>query len=128
MKPYQVALAGLAAGFALGAAAIEGLHAQAKPPAFYIAMNDVKDADGYINNFSKESSAYAKAQGGRFIVQGGKVTALAGEPPKTRVVVEQWESMDKLLAWFNSPKNQDLQKAAAQYATLHSFAVEGLPQ
>lgn len=128
MKTYQVALASLAAGFALGAAAIEGLHAQAQPHAFYIAMNEVKDANGYLGAFSKESSAYAKAQGGRFIVQGGKVTALAGEPPKTRVVIQEWENMDKLLAWFNSPKNQELQKIAAQYAILHSFAVEGLPQ
>jgi uncharacterized protein (DUF1330 family) len=127
MKTYQAVTLALIAGFGLGAGSIEGLRAQAKPPAYYIAMNEVKDANDYLSDFAKDSTVYAKSQGARFIVQGGKVTALAGEPPKTRVVIEQWQSMDNLMAWWNSPKNQDLQKTAAKYAAVHSFAVEGLP-
>lgn len=128
MKTYQVALLAMAAGFGLGAAAIEGLHAQAKPPAFYIAMNEVRDQANYIKEFSAKSSAFTKASGAHFIVQGGQVTALAGEAPKTRIVIQQWENMDKLLAWFHSPENTDFQKIAAKYATVHSFAVEGVSQ
>ena len=116
------------AGFGLGAAAIEGLHAQAKPPAFYIAMNDVTDQANYVKEFAAKSSAYAKSQGARFIVQGGAVTALAGDAPKARIVIQQWDNMDKLLAWFKSAENTDYQKTAAKYATVHSFAVEGLAQ
>jgi uncharacterized protein (DUF1330 family) len=128
MKTYQVAMLATVAGFGLGAAAIEGLHAQAKPPAFYIAMNDVTDPANYIKEFAAKSSAYAKSQGARFIVQGGTVTALAGDAPKARIVIQQWDNMDKLLAWFKSAENTDNQKIAAKYATVHSFAVEGLAQ
>jgi uncharacterized protein (DUF1330 family) len=128
MKPYQVATLALVTGFGLGAAAIEGLHAQSKPPAFYIAMNEVTDQPNYIKEFSSKTTPATKAAGGRFIVQGGQVTALIGDPPKGRIVIEQWDDMDKLLAWFHSPENTDLLKTAAKYATLHVFAVEGVPQ
>ena len=32
------------------------------------------------------------------------------------------------MAWFKSAENTDYQKIAAKYATVHSFAVEGLAQ
>jgi hypothetical protein len=44
---YTIAIA-MFAGAALGAAAIQTLHAQAKPPAFFIAENTVINQDGYI--------------------------------------------------------------------------------
>ena len=44
MKPnYKVAVAMLA-GVALGALAVQGLHAQAKPPVYYIAEIDVTNS------------------------------------------------------------------------------------
>jgi uncharacterized protein (DUF1330 family) len=128
MKTYQAVTLAMLAGFGLGAAVIQGLHAQAKPPGFYIAMNDVTDRDNYINEFSKKSTAISKAAGGHFLVQGGQATGLKGEAPKSRIVIIQFDSMDKLLAWFKSPENTDAQKIADKYATVHSFAVEGVAQ
>jgi uncharacterized protein (DUF1330 family) len=128
MKTWKIATLALIAGAGLGAGAIEALHAQAKPPAFYIAMNEVTDTNGYLNEFAKDASAYAKEQGGRFIVQGGKPVALAGEALKGRIVIEQWRDMDALTAWYNSPKNVELRKIAEKYATVHNFAVEGVAQ
>src|SRR6266566_3163008 len=40
---YQIALA-LAAGVALGAAAVQGLHAQAKPKAYIVTESELLDA------------------------------------------------------------------------------------
>jgi hypothetical protein len=42
---YTMALAMLA-GFGLGAIAVQGLHAQTKPPIYYVAEVDVTDIDG----------------------------------------------------------------------------------
>ena len=50
---YKVALA-LAAGFALGAGAIHGLHAAASPPAYVIGEIAVKDEDGYRKKTSSQ--------------------------------------------------------------------------
>jgi hypothetical protein len=47
---YSVALA-MAASFALGGLAVQGLHAQAKPPAYVVAEVTVKDQDGYTKEF-----------------------------------------------------------------------------
>jgi hypothetical protein len=49
---YKIALAALA-GIGLGAAAIEGLHAQAKPPAYVVvAVRSIKDADAFKTSLS----------------------------------------------------------------------------
>ena len=45
--PYTVALSMLA-GAALGATAIQGLHAHAKPRAFVVAEVDVTNQDGFV--------------------------------------------------------------------------------
>jgi hypothetical protein len=48
---YAVALS-LLAGTALGAAAVQGLHAQAKPPVYYVAEIDITDLDGWTKDYS----------------------------------------------------------------------------
>ena len=52
----------LAAGFALGAGAIQALHAQAKPPAYVVFEISVKDKDGYNNNFLKDELSVLGAE------------------------------------------------------------------
>jgi hypothetical protein len=47
---YTVALA-TAASFALGALAVQGLHAQAKPPGYVVVEVAVTDKDGYAKEF-----------------------------------------------------------------------------
>jgi uncharacterized protein (DUF1330 family) len=47
-----------------------------------------------------------------------------GEPPK-RIVIQQWESLDQLQKWFNSPEQTELRAIQAKYAKVRAFAVEG---
>jgi hypothetical protein len=67
---YKIALAALA-GIGLGAAAIEGLHAQAKPPAYVVvAVRSIKDADAFKTGVvDKATSAAFAAAGGRYLVR-----------------------------------------------------------
>jgi uncharacterized protein (DUF1330 family) len=128
---YTVALSMLA-GAALGAAAIQGLHAQAKPPVYVVAEIDVTNPDAYGKEYAPKAQAIIKAAGGRFLAIGGaaagaKVTAFDGEPPK-RVVVQAWDSMDKIQAWRANPEYIEARKIGEKYAKFRSFAVEGLPQ
>ena len=49
----------LLAGVALGGLAVQGLHAQAKPPVYYVSEIDVHDADAYAKEYApklKQSS------------------------------------------------------------------------
>jgi uncharacterized protein (DUF1330 family) len=122
---YAIALA-LLTGAGAGAAAVQALHAQAKPPVIYVAEIDVTDAAGYQRDFAPKSQAAVRASGAKFLVLGGKTTALRGDPPKSRIVIQQWESMEKLMDWYNSPAQKELIAIQDKYAKVRVFAVEGV--
>lgn len=128
MKPRSIAVLAIAAGFALGAAAVEGLHAQTKPPVYYIAEIDVSNVDGYVKEYAPLAQASIKASGGRFLAVGGKVTPIEGDPPKSRVAVQVWDSVEQIQAWRNSAKYKEARVIGEKYAKFRAFAVEGLAQ
>jgi hypothetical protein len=72
---FTVALSMLA-GAALGAVAVHSLHAQAKPPVYYISEIDVTNPDAYAKEYAPKAQAIIKAAGGRFLAIGG--TAATG--------------------------------------------------
>jgi uncharacterized protein (DUF1330 family) len=124
---FQLAL-GMAIGLALGAVASQDLHAQAKPPIYYIAEVDVTDLDGYVKEFAPKAATSAEAHGGRALAAGQKVTAIEGTPPKNRVVVMRWDSLEQLRAWRDSAQYKEDRKIGDKYAaSVRAFAVEGLP-
>jgi uncharacterized protein (DUF1330 family) len=123
---YTVALS-MIAGAALGGAVIQGLHAQAKPPAYVITHTEVIDQAAF-NEFSSKTPASMQAFGGKFLIRGGKVIASVGEAPK-RVIVVAFDSMDKAQAWRDSPSWKELLPLRAK-ATKPSleYIVEGVTQ
>lgn len=112
-------------GVGLGATGIEALHAQAKPPVYMIGNNDVSDPDGYMKQYLPLAQASLKAHGAVYIA-AGKGTAVDGEPPKGRVVIIRWDSMEQLLAWRHSPEYEAARKIGEKYAKYSVIAVEGV--
>ena len=131
MRTYCAVGLGMLAGFGLGAVAIQSIHAQAKAPVYLITEIDVKDAAKYGSEFAPRAQATVRTAGAKFVVLGGEagagakpITALDGTPPK-RITVQQWESMDKLKAWYDSADYQAALKIGKQYADFRRYAVEG---
>ena len=131
MKTRYTVVLSMIAGAAVGAMAIQGLHAQAKAPLYLITEIDVKDADKYGAEFAPKAQATIKAAGGKFIVIGGTagvgakpVTAMEGTPPK-RITVQAWESMDAMKKWYDGADYQAALKIGRQYADFRRYAVEG---
>src|ERR1700720_3754078 len=122
---YTVILAMLLS-FALGAAAVQVLHAQANPPAFFIAENTVTNQGGYAKEFLPPVTKSILDGGGKFIARGGKTVSYLGAPPAPRVIVIQFESLDKAQAWMNSSSNKAAQAIGDKYATFRGYAVEGV--
>src|SRR6266705_5407910 len=87
---YAVALA-VVIGFGLGAVTAQTLHAQAKPPIYYIAEIDVTNLDAYTKEYAPKAQALIKASGGRLLAAGQKVTSIEGQPAKPRVAVQVWD-------------------------------------
>ena len=127
MKTYYVVALSALAGIGFGAAAVQTLHAQAKPPVYAVANNEVRDQDGYMKNYLPQAQATIKEHGGVYIA-AGKGTGIDGEPPKGRVVILRWGSMEQLMAWRHSPEYEQARKIGEQYAKFNLIAVDGVPQ
>ena len=129
---YKIAVA-VTAGVAIGALAVQGLHAQAKPPVYFVAEIEVTNPDAYAKEYAPKAQAIIKAAGGRFLAIGGSaattgtVTAFDGDAPK-RVVVQVWDSMEKIRAWRANPEYVEIRKVGEKYAKFRSFAVDGLQE
>jgi uncharacterized protein (DUF1330 family) len=130
---YKLAMA-LVAGAAIGGAAIQGLHAQAKPPIYLVTEIDVSNAQAYGKDYAPKAQASIKAAGGKQIAIGGaggagagKVIEVEGAAPK-RVVIQIWDSVEKMQAWRNSADYKAARTVGDKYAKFRSYAVDGLPQ
>jgi len=122
----SIALA-MVAAFGIGAATIEGLHAQSKPPVFTIAEIDVSNVDAYTKEYAPKAQALIRAKGGKILVGSNNVVALEGQPAK-RLALHQWDSLEKAKGWHSSPEYKEIRKVGDKYAKFRILAAEGLPQ
>src|SRR4051812_1353639 len=109
MKNYYSAAAAMLVGIGVGALAVQGLHAQAKPPVYTVTEIDVTNADAYMKEYVPVVQGIIKKAGGKLIAASLKVTAFEGTAPK-RVAINQWESLEKAQAVYNSGEYKDAQK------------------
>jgi len=122
---FAVGLA-LLVGVGLGAVAVQGLHAQAKPAAYVIAEIDVVNQDGYTKEYLPAGSKALLAGGAKYLARGTRTAAIKGEPPK-RIVLLTFENFDKAQATFGSPAFAEAAAIGEQYAKFRIYAVEGVP-
>ena len=123
---YTVALAMLA-GVGLGGAAIQGLHAQAKPPSYVVVdISEVTDPDGYkvVAGGSPARTAAFKTFGAHYIARTQKITALDGTAPK-RFIVIAFPSAEKAQAWNNSATQKEVNAIRDKTTKSRSFIIEG---
>lgn len=118
----------MVAGIAIGAAAIQGIHAQAKPPVYVVIpilkINDAAVYKAGVTDKASATEAAAKGEGGHFIIRGQKITRLDGNPP-ARLVVIAFDSVEKAQAWENSAAVKEVTAARMKSTSSLSFIVEG---
>ncbi len=126
---YTVALSVLA-GAVLGAAAIQGLHAQAKPPAFVVAEIDVTNQEGFVKEFGPLAvkALGESGPGYKAIARGGKTVAIEGTPPKNRIVINTFANLDAALAAYNSDAYKKAREVGNKYGSFRIYATEGVAQ
>jgi len=128
MKTHCTVGLAILAGFGLGAVAIHGLHAQAKPPAIVVVdISDVTDPDGFkaITQRANANTEVTAQMGGRYIARTGKITALDGAAPK-RFIIIHFDSAEQAQAWHNSPDQKKVDEIRAKTTQSRSFLVEGM--
>ena len=114
----------LVAGVALGAAAVQGLHAQAKLKAYSVAETEQmgSTAPSYLPTVRKAIEA---AHGRALRTLNGRVVTIEGPPPPKNVGIVEWDSLDDAVAFYKSKAWTDLapERAKAQ-KTIRRYVVE----
>jgi uncharacterized protein (DUF1330 family) len=114
------------AGIVGGGAAVEALRAQAPPPAYVVAELDIANVAAFDKEYVPPAAKAITDGGGKYVVRGGEVAAFFGEPPKPRMAIMVFDSMDKAKAAFNSQAYREAKKIGDKYAKFRVYAVEGL--
>jgi uncharacterized protein (DUF1330 family) len=126
MKTSSIVAIAMLAGMAIGAAAVQSLHAQSKPVAYVISEIDVTNPDAYAKEYVPLANRALAESGQKRLASGGKTVALAGDPPASRVVLSVFESLEKAQAAYTSPAYIEARKIGDQHGKLRIFAVEGI--
>jgi uncharacterized protein (DUF1330 family) len=114
------------AGAALGAAAVQGLHAQGKPKAYLVTESEILD-QAALDSYMPGVTSALPAGGGRFLAGPGvtKAIAIVGSAPQ-RFGIAEFDTVDQAQAWMKSPAREALaaQRSKAIKIT-RQFIVEG---
>ena len=109
MKTRYTVVWSMIAGAAVGAAAIEGLHAQAKPKAYLVSESEILDRSA-LQSYGSALASAMQAAGGHWVTGASgpteKITAVS-DPPK-RIGVTEFESIDKAQAWLKSTSREGI--------------------
>ena len=124
MQTRGAVMLALLAGMGVGAIAVQGLHAQASPPAYLIFDAEIKDQAAY-QPFSQTAGKEVQSQGGKFIVAGATPEVLSGSPSSNRVSVSQWPNKEAIRQWFNSDAMKPVREAQEKYTVTRLYMVEG---
>ena len=97
----KIALA-VVAGVAIGAAATQGLYAQAKKKAYSVAEVEVIDVaaqPAYLSTVRKDIQA---AHGRSLLTLNGRIVPVEGAAPPKNLALVEWDSVDDALAFYKS--------------------------
>jgi uncharacterized protein (DUF1330 family) len=121
---YTVALS-MIAGAALGGAAIQGLHAQAKLKAYSVGEIEVTDASAQPGYVPPVRNAIQQAHGRSLRTLNGRVVSIEGGAPPKNVAIVEWDSLDDAVAFYKSKAWTDLapQRDKSQ-KTIRRYVVE----
>jgi uncharacterized protein (DUF1330 family) len=123
---FKIAMA-VVAGAALGAAAVQGLNAQAKLKAYTVAELETLDAAAQATYVPAVLAAQKAAGGHPFNTGGGKMVAMEGAPPPMRVAITEWDSLEQAQAFYNSAAWKNLAPQRDKAAkTIRRYTVEAM--
>jgi uncharacterized protein (DUF1330 family) len=122
-RPIALGLT-LLAGVAIGATAIQGLHAQGKAPGAYavVDISAVNNPDVFKTLFPIAGKAIDEF-GGKYIIRTENITGLDGTAPK-RFVVIAFDSMDKAKAWHTSAGMKQVDEIRLKSTNSRQFLAE----
>jgi uncharacterized protein (DUF1330 family) len=99
----------LLAGVAIGAIALQGLHAQgAKLKAYAVSEAEIIDPAAQAAYLPTARKVIADAHGRALRTAAGRVVQIEGAPPPKSAAIVEWDSLDDAVAFYKSKAGTDL--------------------
>ena len=91
------------------------------------ALIDVEITDhAAFAEFRDRAPAVVEAHGGRFLVRGGATDVVEGDWTPHRVVLLEFDSVERAKSWWSSPDHTELRAVLASCANTTTTIVEGV--
>jgi uncharacterized protein (DUF1330 family) len=92
---------------------------------YVIVEIEVTDSIGY-EEYKKLAGATVTKYGGKYIVRGGAAETLEGDWQPKRIVILQFENVQRAKEWLNCPEYREPRKMRHRTAKTKMIVVEGL--
>lgn len=92
--------------------------------AYVVVDTDVKDAATY-KEYIALAPATLRAHGGRYLARAGRTEKLEGDWLPTRLVILEFESLEKAKQWLNSPEYAPVKVLRHKAARTNMVVIEG---
>ena len=94
-------------------------------PAYIIVEIDIVDPVGY-EEYKKLAKATVDKYGGKYIVRGGETEVLEGDWKPKRIVMLEFESVQRAKEWLNCEEYREPRKMRHRTAKTNMILLEGL--
>ena len=92
---------------------------------YVIAEVDITDPQGF-EQYRNMVPATIEAYGGRFVVRGGKTETLEGQWEPKRLVIIQFDSVERAKQWWASEEYRDAKALRQRTAITNLLIAEGV--
>jgi len=93
--------------------------------AYVIVEIEIVDPAGY-EEYKRLAGATVEKYGGKYIVRGGKTEVLEGDWQPKRIVVLQFDSMQRAKNWLHCEEYREPRKMRHRTASTNMILVEGV--
>ena len=90
-----------------------------------VEAKEVTDQTKYGEYIQKVPQTVAKF-GGKYLVRGGHVATLSGDWKPPRIIIVEFESMERCQSWWNSPEYRAIAPLRERSAKMNAIVIEGL--
>ncbi|MFH1856088.1 MAG: DUF1330 domain-containing protein [Candidatus Omnitrophota bacterium] len=90
-----------------------------------IEAKEVMDKTKYGEYIQKVPQTIEKF-GGKYLARGGKITVVSGDWNPARLIIVEFNSVDKFQSWMNSPEYRMVAPLREQSAKVSAIVVEGI--
>lgn len=94
-------------------------------PAFVIVDIDITDPAGY-EEYRRLATPTVTACGGKYVARGGRTEVLEGSWQPNRIVILQFDSIEKAKGWLNSEEYREPRTIRHRTARTNMIVTEGL--